>query len=180
MCGVKPFELIKHSPDQISELLSEIFPLSFPPAQNILYFLDIENITVGANLCLLLEISVMFGFSPCWSPFGSDRDGREWELEKCAMFCWRLWTEGLKEELSRESQHPVLYCTSPVIIEVIIEVVFWPLKPAVLERYWRGDQEAIVHNVLCYWAICFLHQCCISSRKLFLRLLLLPFYLTAR
>lgn len=48
------------------------------------------------------------------------------------MFCWSLWTGGLKEQLCRESQHPALYCTSPVIIEVIIEVVFWPLKPAVL------------------------------------------------
>ena len=62
----------------------------------------------------------------------SSRDGREWESGKWAMFCWRLWTAGLKEQLCRESQHPVLYCTSPVIIEVIIEVVFWPLKPAVL------------------------------------------------
>lgn len=48
------------------------------------------------------------------------------------MFCWRLWTEGLKEQLCGESQHPALYCTSPVIIEVIIEVVSWPLEPAVL------------------------------------------------
>ncbi len=79
------------------------------------------------------------GFCDVWIfgllvPPGSGRDGREWELGKCAMFCWRLWTEGLKEQLCRESQHPVLYCTSPVIIEVIIEVVFWPLKPAVLSE----------------------------------------------
>lgn len=85
-----------------------------------------------ANFCLLLDISVMFGFFSPLVPPGSGSDGREWELGKCAMFCWRLWTEGLKEQLCRESQHPALYCTSPVIIEVIIEVVFWPLKPAEL------------------------------------------------
>lgn len=68
-----------------------------------------------------------FGVPP---PAG--RDGREWEFGRCAMFCWRLWTEGLREQLCRESKHPALYSTSPVIIEVIIEVVFWPLNPAAL------------------------------------------------
>lgn len=85
-------------------------------------------------MCLQLEFFVFFYvwiFGLLVSP-SSSRDGREWELGKWAMFCWSLWTGGLKEQLCRESQHPALYCTSPVIIEVIIEVVFWPLKPAVL------------------------------------------------
>lgn len=79
-------------------------------------------------------------------PTGSGRDGREWELGKSAMFCWRLWTEGLKDQLCGESQHPALYCSSPVIIKVIIEVVIWPLNPAVLSG-------STVHNVLFCWAL---------------------------
>lgn len=85
-------------------------------------------------MCLLLAVSVMFGFFGLLGPPGSGRDGREWESGKCAMFCWRLWAEGLKEQLCRESQHPALNCSSPVNIEVIIEDVFWPLKPAVLSE----------------------------------------------
>lgn len=98
-----------------------------------MFSVQCKNIT--AYFCVLSDVPVMFGFSAHWSPPGSGGDGREWELGKCAMFCWRLWTEGLKEQLCGESQHSVLYCTSPVIIEVIIELVFWPLKPSVLSSH---------------------------------------------
>lgn len=84
-------------------------------------------------------LAVGVSFSDVWIfgpsvPPGSSGDGKEWELEKCAMFCWRLWTEGLEEQLCAESQHSALNCSSPVNIEVIIEDVFWPLKTAVLSQ----------------------------------------------
>lgn len=70
----------------------------------------------------------MFGFCP--PPSRRESDGREWDFGKWATFCWRLWTEGSREQLCTESQHSAFSRTRRVIIEVIIEVVFWPLKPA--------------------------------------------------
>lgn len=97
----------RHCPDEIiSKLSSEI--------SSKLFLICRICISVYAwrlaNLCLLLEVSVMFEYSACWvPPPSSGRDGREWELGKCAMFCWRLkWAEGLEERLCRASTSSIV------------------------------------------------------------------------
>lgn len=94
-------------------------------------YLNVEILPWGHLIQLVCVCYLSFvwcwDFQPVGAP-GSTANGREWELGKRPMFCWRMCTEGLKEQFCGQSQHPASQRISPVIIGAIIEAASWPLK----------------------------------------------------